>query len=96
MIENQNAKMVRKTVDYETITTLVKDMIQDSKLLKDGFKIFSNYEKDHHFYSNLLKLIFNPQEADDRVRKLACSTLHTFLRRNWSDDLYLTNEERMV
>jgi hypothetical protein len=85
---------IRGSIDYETIEQLVVKMSIDPYMLKEGFQIFSKFEKDRHFYLNLLRIMFS--DKGDKIKKLAGSTLHTFLRKNWSDDHYILNEERLV
>jgi hypothetical protein len=86
---------VRDVIEYEQTLEILQHMIKDPNSLKEGYKIFQKYETMRNFYTNLLKTIFNPQ-TDQKMRKLAASALKLFLRKNWSDDNYITNEERMV
>jgi hypothetical protein len=70
-------------------------MIQNPLTLKNGYSTFKKFEGHRNFYLNLLKVIFNPDNKD-KAKKLSCSTLKIFLNKNWSDDNYITNEERLV
>jgi hypothetical protein len=83
------------TMDLKTTEELLNGMTRDPNLLKDGYKIFSSYEKFKNFYINLANVTFSPN-VDSKVKKLASSTLKTFLIKNWSDDNYITNDERLV
>lgn len=85
----------RAPIEYTTTESLIKTMVRDPQLLKDGFKTFSKYEKHQNFYINLLLVLFNTN-LSDKDKKLAASTLKIFLRRNWSDNNYITDNERLV
>jgi hypothetical protein len=85
----------REIIEYEKLEELLLNMSKDSNQLKQGYTIMSIYEKCRNFYLNFLKIIF-ANEKDIKVKKLAASTLKIFLTKNWSDDDYITNEERMV
>jgi hypothetical protein len=83
------------TIEYKTTDDLLYQMVKDPNILKDGYKIFSTYERFKNFYINLANVIFSPN-VNTKVKKLASSTLKAFLIKNWSDDNYITNEERLV
>jgi hypothetical protein len=86
---------LRSPIDYEKIELSLINMSKDPNLLKTGYSIISAYERNRNFYLNFLKLIF-ASECNDKVKKLAASSLKIFLTKNWSDDGYITNEERLV
>lgn len=86
---------VSNSVDYETIQKILIEMADNTSLLKEGYNLISNYERNRNFYINFLKIIFS-SNLNDKIRKLGASTLKIFLNKNWSDDSYITNEERLV
>lgn len=85
----------RATVEYEKVEELLLNMTKDADILRRGYSLVANYEKNKYFYLNILKVIFS-SEQDIKVKKLAASTFKIFLNKNWCDDEYMTNEERMV
>jgi hypothetical protein len=85
----------RAPINYETIEHSLMNMSQDPNLLKSGYTILSSYERNRNFYINFLKVIFS-SECNEKVKKLAASSLKIFLSKNWSDEAYITNEERLV
>lgn len=91
----QDESSMRGPVDYETVEHLVKTMVKDPVFLKNGFHTFSKLEKYKNFYINLLSLIFT-SELPEKDKKLAASTFKIFLKKNWSDNEYITDEERLV
>jgi len=82
-------------VSFEEIEKILVTMSTEANLLKSGFNIFSSFETKNNFYLNFLKIILC-SENSDKVKKLAASTLKIFLTKNWSDDNYIKNEERLV
>jgi hypothetical protein len=82
-------------LEYEQLEELIVNMTQDSNLLKQGYSLISNLEKCKGLYLNFLKIIFTTG-MEGKVIKLAASTLKIFLTKNWKDDEYINNEERMV
>lgn len=84
-----------KIMEFEKMEELLVNMVNSPENLKEGYKTISNFETSRNFYMNMLKIIF-VSEHNEKVKKLACSTLKIFLKKNWSDDNYITNEERMV
>jgi hypothetical protein len=98
MEEINNEKQIneqRTIMDYEVSEKLIKDMTNNSSLLQNGYKTFSQFEKSKNFYINLLNLIFN-SNLSDKEKKLACSTIKIFLKKNWLDKAYITDDEKMV
>jgi hypothetical protein len=93
--QNQESPVTRGAVEYETIEASLVSMSRDPNLLKAGYNSFAAFEKNRNFYLNFLKVIFS-SECCEQVRKLAASTLKIFLNKNWNDDGYITNEERLV
>ena len=85
----------RNIVEYEKIEQCLMSMTSDPNLLKGGYNVIAQYERNRNFYLNFLKVIFT-SNCGEHVRKLAASTLKIFLNKNWSDDSYMTNEERLV
>jgi hypothetical protein len=92
---NVESQTTRPSIEYEKIEEMLINMSKDPNLLKQGYSLISSYEKCRNFYLNFLKVIFI-SNLDSKVKKLAASTLRIFLNKNWSDDEYITNEERMV
>lgn len=92
---NTEIKITRTVVEFEKMEELLLYMSNDPNLLKQGYKLISEYEKNRNFYLNFMKVIFN-SEHNTKVKKLAASTLKIFLNKNWSDENYITPEERMV
>ena len=84
------------SIEDGLIESLVSNMAKDPEMLKSGYQLLSKYEMNRNFYLNLLKLIFSGEAIDNKSQRLACSVVATFLKKNWSDDSYITNEERMV
>jgi hypothetical protein len=85
----------RSAIEYEIIESTLINMSRDPNLLKNGYTQISLYEKNRNFYLNFLKVIFS-SECTQNVKKLGASTLKIFLTKNWNDDSYITNEERLV
>jgi hypothetical protein len=86
---------INNTMDLKTTETLLCQMVKDPNMLKDGYKIFSAYENQRNFYTNLTTVLFTPN-IENKIKKLCASTLKTFLIKNWSDDNFITNDERLV
>jgi hypothetical protein len=93
--QGQDHLTLRGVVEYETLESILLNMSKDPNLLKSGYNIIAQYEKNRNFYLNFLKVIFD-SSCGDQVKKLAASTLKIFLTKNWSDDTYISNEERLV
>jgi hypothetical protein len=91
----QDYSNLKGVVEYETLESILLNMSRDAKLLKSGYTIISQYEKNRNFYLNFLKVIFD-SSCGEIVKKLAASTIKIFLTKNWSDDTYISNEERLV
>ncbi len=83
-----------ESLDYAITEQIVQKMTRDANYLKDGYKIFSTYEKFKNFYSNLCYIIFNNTEP--KSIKFAASVLKTFLTKNWSDSNYISTDEKLV
>ena len=92
---SQDNTLSRAVVEYEIIEGNLVNMSKDPNQLKTGYSTFTCFEKNRNFYLNLLNVIFN-SGCCDQVKKLAASTLKIFLNKNWSDENYITNEERRV
>jgi len=86
--------ITRPKIEFEKMEEVILTMINDQNLLKRGYIIFSDIENHRNFYINFLKIIFGNYDA--KCRKLCCSSLKIFLNKNWSDDNYITNDERLV
>lgn len=77
-------------------------MIIDQNNLKNGYKTLSNYEDFSGFYVGLLHLIFSSVESTDNIAankvfiKLCSSSFLVFLKKNCSDENYLSFNEKMV
>ena len=82
-------------MEYSKTEELLNNMINNPDLLRQGYKAFTNFEKYRNFYINLLKVVFEIKHHD-KVKKLAASSLKTFLNKNWSDDDYITVDEKKV
>ena len=91
----QDQEALRTPVEYEKIEQILVNMSTDPNLLKAGYNLISVHERNRNFYLNFLKVIF-ASATPEKVKKLAASTLKIFLTKNWSDDSYITNEERLV
>ncbi len=92
---NTDTQTTRNAIELEKTEELLINMAKDPNLLKQGYSLFSNFEKFRNFYINFLKVIFLSSH-EIKVKKLASSTLKIYLMKNWSDDEYITNEERLV
>jgi hypothetical protein len=86
---------ISNSVDYETIQKILFEMAENTSLLKEGYNLISNYERNRNFYISFLKIIFS-SNLNEKIRKLGASCFKIFLNKNWSDDTYITNEERLV
>lgn len=95
LINDKQINEQRSIMEYEVSEKLIKDMTHNSNSLQNGYKIFSQFEKSKNFYINLLNLIFN-SNLSDKEKKLACSTVKIFLKKNWLDKAYITDDEKMV
>ncbi len=84
-----------KVIEYSKTEEFLKNMTQNSDLLKQGYKVFGNFETCKNFYVNLIKIIFESQ-SNDKIKKLAASTLKIFLNKNWSDETYISLDEKKV
>jgi len=82
-------------MEYSKTEELLNNMINNPDLLRQGYKVITNFEKYRNFYVNLLKIVFEIKYPD-KVKKLAASSLKTFLNKNWSDDEYITVDEKKV
>jgi hypothetical protein len=91
---NQGQK-TNKIMDYTKTEELLNSMIQNPDMLKQGYKLFGNFETYKNFYVNLIKIIFESQ-ANEKIKKLAASTLKIFLNKNWSDENYIQIDEKKV
>ena len=87
--------LIRKNIEVETLHTILKVMENNSNILKNGFNILSEYEKDKGFYYGILTIIFLSKD-DIKLKKLSCSSFNIFIKKNWSDENYITNEEKLV
>ena len=94
-LSNTEASSTRNIIEYEKIEQCLTSMATDPNLLKGGYNVIAQFERNRNFYLNFLKVIFS-SNCGAHVRKLAASTLKIFLNKNWSDDSYITNEERLV
>lgn len=90
-----NSTNVKNFMNLEQTEEILNSMVKDPLILKDGYKLLQKYETSRNFYLNLLRIIFR-EGVENRLKKLACSTLNIFLKRNWGDDNYILNEERLV
>ncbi len=80
---------------YFKTEELLNNMINNPDLLIQGYKAFTNFEKYRNFYINLLNVVFEIK-YHNKVKKVAPSSLKTFLNKNWSDDDYITVHEKKV
>lgn len=94
-LSSVNVQKTNKVMEYSKTEELLKNMIQNSDMLKQGYKLFGNFETCKNFYVNLIKVIFESQ-SHDKIKKLAASTLKIFLNKNWSDENYITIDEKKV
>lgn len=81
-------------VTLEIMKGIINDMIIDPKKLQTGFSLFSKIEYCKGFYITLLQMVLDKSSKHSEIR-LAASVLLNFLRKNWSDDNYISLEEKM-
>lgn len=84
----------QEIVTPEIMKKIICDLLNDPNKLKTGFTLFSNLECCRGFYTSLLYITLNNQSSKNEI-KLASSVLLNFLRRNWSDDNFISIEEKM-
>jgi len=84
-----------KIIECEELEHILKQMVSDPNVLKNGYKILSEYEMHNKFLLNLLNIAVNPETQGD-LRKLVCSTLKLFMKKNWDNEMFISNTEKMV
>lgn len=83
-------------VTFEFMNTTIIEMLKDPHKLSQGHKFLSQYEKCPGFYISLLKIVFlSEPNSQKSLIKLSSSILLNYLRNNWSDENYITLEEKM-
>lgn len=101
-MEGTNNNEINKepnNIDSERVTTdimkqIINEMVTYPVKLQSGYSLFSKIETCRGFYSSLLTLILCNQCSKSEI-KLASSVLLNFLRKNWSDDNFISIEEKM-
>ena len=84
-----------RVMEMSKTEELLRSMVENPDLLKQGYKVFSSFETHQNFYLNFLKMIFE-SNSNDVVKKLASSSLKIFLKKNWCDENYILVDEKMV
>ena len=82
-------------LNYSQSVEIIKELTIDAHKLQNGFTIMIQYEKFKNFYINLLKILFD-NENNDKCRKLASSIVKIFIKKNWLDTEYISNDEKTV
>lgn len=84
-----------ENIEYQDLESKFKSMVEDPSLLKIGYSILEPFEAFNKFHLGMLQIIFN-KNTDKLTRKLVCSTLKVFLKRNWNDERIISNTEKLV
>lgn len=88
---------IRQVISIERLKGLLTDMLNSSFNLKQGYQLLSQYEQYHCFYINLLQISLSTNDdlkLNPNLSKLASASLLIFLRKNWSDNNYISENER--
>ena len=84
-----------KNIEYDELEHKLKLMVSDPNVLKNGYKILSEIELYNKFHLNLLNIVLNPQSSG-HLRKLASCCLKIFTKKNWNNEAYISQTEKMV
>lgn len=85
----------KNILTFEEVFQLLHEMTNNPNLLKNGFDLISKYQQMKNFYFYLVNIIFNSNQ-NEKISKLAISTVGIFLRKNWTDQNYISEDEKKV
>ena len=94
-INSGEVQSSNRVMELSKTEELLRNMVENPDLLKQGYKVFSSFETHQNFYLNFLKIIFE-SNSHDVVKKLASSSLKIFLKKNWCDENYILLDEKKV
>jgi hypothetical protein len=94
-IKLQEDQIHSKIIDIEELNKVLHEMISNKKNLENGCKIFDYYMLQRNFHLGILKIIFSNMESKLLLR-FSCSVLNIYIRKNWSFNCLITNEEKFV
>jgi hypothetical protein len=82
-------------IDDHKLYEILIDLINDQNRLINGYKILSQFERCQGFLFSFLSIIFSNIE-NRNLLKLSCSSFNIFLKKNWTDENYICNDEKLV
>ncbi len=86
---------IPRLIQEEELEKVFKEMILNDDDLKNGFNILNKLENLRNFHVGVLLIIFNNLD-NVKLKRLACSALSIFIRKNYNMNNYITNEEKLV
>lgn len=84
-----------KNIDLEELQKVLHEMISNQKNLQKGYKILEYYIIQRNFHVGILKIIFSNMDNRNLVR-FSCSILNIYIKKNWSFNALISNEEKLV
>jgi hypothetical protein len=94
-IKLQEEQIHSKIIDLEELNKVLHEMISNKKNLQNGYKIFEHYMLQRNFHVGILKIIFSNME-NKLLLRFSCTVLNIYIRKNWSVNYLITNEEKLV
>ena len=92
--DKQTQNDTAEIVTPDIMRKIILDMIINPSKLQTGYELFSKIETCKGFYISLINVTLHPESKPNEI-KLAASVASNFLRKNWSDDNFITIEEKL-